>query len=461
VGHKLRTPWLRDVVVQGTRARPWMGLRMPQFGEANVGRLPEALAALEGTVPDDHVHNVALTAEKVDAGRFLVGKTAFGCISCHDLAQIPNTGTRGPDLAFMEQRVRYDWYRRWMEQPQRMQPGTRMPSVFSGGRSLVENVLGGNADAQAEAIWGYLSLGPTLPLPDGMEPPKGLVLTARDRPVLVRTFLPELGGRELTRSVAVGYPGGVGLAFDATTCRLAYAWSGNFLDVSPVWNGRGGAPAKVLGTQFWKAPPGCPVAVGDAGPPDFAALARDPAHGGATPEGKLYDGPRQLAFNGYTTDGAGWPTFRYRLQAETPAPVDVTERPEPLRSTAGVGLARHFTLDVPSRQAVWLLAGESKTEPRLYDVKGTPLSLDLKSGQAELAPAGQLLVLAQEADRVLTLAAAPEGSRWHLRRLTDGRWQALVRLPAGEEARERSLTLRVWAPYRAEPALFKELVPMK
>src|SRR5262249_2107909 len=68
VGHKLRTPWLREVLTQAGRARPWMALRMPQFGEAQVGRLPEALAALEGAEPDDQVHKVPLTSAKIDAG---------------------------------------------------------------------------------------------------------------------------------------------------------------------------------------------------------------------------------------------------------------------------------------------------------------------------------------------------------------------------------------------------------
>src|SRR5262249_58985346 len=105
-------------------------------------------------------------------GGALSGREAFGCISCHDIAGIPNTGTRGPDLALMTQRVRYDWYRRWLEQPQRMQPGTRMPTVFNEGKSLVSQVLGGNPHAQAEAMWAYLSLGPGLPLPAGLGPPR-------------------------------------------------------------------------------------------------------------------------------------------------------------------------------------------------------------------------------------------------------------------------------------------------
>jgi mono/diheme cytochrome c family protein len=143
-----------------------MSLRMPQFGAAHVAALPEALASLEGVGPEEP-RKVVPTAAQVDAGRRMVGPMGFSCAACHDLAGVPGSGARGPDLALMTRRVRYDWYRRWLEQPQRMQPGTRMPEVFGGGRSLLANVFDGSADAQADAMWAYLSLGPDLPRPDG------------------------------------------------------------------------------------------------------------------------------------------------------------------------------------------------------------------------------------------------------------------------------------------------------
>ena len=144
-----------------------MSLRMPQFGKANVGRLPELLAAVEGIAPDDKEPKVPATAERIAAGRQLVGKNALGCVSCHDLAGIPNSGTRGPDLASMTQRVRYDWYRRLLEQPQRMMAGTRMPGIFTDGKSPLKNVLDGSADAQTAGDVGLSRAGPKLPLPDG------------------------------------------------------------------------------------------------------------------------------------------------------------------------------------------------------------------------------------------------------------------------------------------------------
>ncbi len=168
MAHKLQPAWVSAVFAEARRARPWMTVRMPQFGPANIGTLPHGLAALEGTAPDEKMPAIPGPPARLAAGRQLVGKPAFNCASCHDLAGIPSSGAHGPDLATMTQRVRYDWYRRWLEQPLRLAPGTRMPSVFTNGKSLVENVLDGSSDAQAEAIWAYLAQGPRLPLPDGV-----------------------------------------------------------------------------------------------------------------------------------------------------------------------------------------------------------------------------------------------------------------------------------------------------
>ena len=460
IAHKLRTPWMKEVLTKAGRARPWMGLRMPQFGDANVGKLPEMLASLEGTDTDDTIHKVEVTTAKIEAGRKLVGKTAFGCIACHDLAGIPNSGTRGPDLAGMNQRVRYKWYQRWLEQPQRMQPGTRMPSVFMEGKSLVSSVFDGSADKQAEAIWGYLSLGPTLPLPVGMEPPKGMILYVTDRPTILRTFMPDQGG---TRAIAVGYPGGVSASFDAHTCRLTYAWSGQFLDARPVWDGRGGNPAKLMGAKFWTAPPGCPVAATTSSePPDFLSRAADPAYGGALPEGKVFRGTPLLHFEGYSVDAKGVPTFKYQLTVGDKEDVKISERPEPLRAPAGVGVGRRFVLEVPAKHAAWLFVGESFDAPKLLDDKGNKQALDLKGGVAEMPAAKHTLVLSLGGDRVALLvpASVPEGSQWRVQQI-DKKWQVLLRTPTPDKAATLHVGVNIWVPHRDEVGLLKDLVTAK
>jgi cbb3-type cytochrome oxidase cytochrome c subunit len=461
IGHKLRTPWFREVLTQGGRSRPWMSLRMPQFGAANVGKLPEAVAALEGTTPDDTVHQVKLTTELLQNGRQLIGKDkGYGCVTCHDIAGIPNSGTRGPDLAVTTQHVRYEWYRRWLESAQRMDPGTKMPSIILDGRTMLDTVLGGNADLQAQAMWAYLSLGPTLPLPEGVgKTVKGYVLTVNDRPSLLRTFLPEAG----TRAVAVGFPVGISTAFDATQCRLAYSWAGGFLDAAPVWANRGGAPAKVLGPKFWTAPPGFPWMVGERDSvPDFAAQANDPAFGAATPEGIVFKGEKRLFFDGYRLDEQGVPTFHYRVKADGEHFLKVSERAWPLRALQGLGLERQFKIEVPAKVgALWLYAATvPQADPkRPARVEGGTGGVELKAG--EMLAGKHWLVLPQTGDRATVLAVPdlPKGVRWYADRQGDA-WKVYLEVePQGGGPVD--LRVRVWSVNRWEAGMLAELLKAK
>jgi mono/diheme cytochrome c family protein len=454
VGHKLRTSAVRGVLLQSVRVRQWMGLRMPQFGEANVGGLVEGLATLEGTAPDDTLHKVELSSAKLKAGRDLAGKGAFGCSSCHDMASVPNVGTRGPDLSLTPARVRYDWYLRWLEQPQRMQQGTRMPAVFTGGKSLVDRVFDGHADRQAEAMWAYFSLGSNMPLPEGMESPKGMTLAVTDRPILLRTFMPDAG----SRSLALGFPGGVSATFDAQVCRLAYAWSGNFLDVSPVWANRGGAPAKVLGPRFWSAPAGCPVGLTEGDdPPDFASRVKDPAYGANLPEGQLYQGERHLRFGGYATSKTGEPTFRYEIDGAGKT-VKVAELIKGERAAAGLGLQRTFTLEAPKGRTAWVLLAEGPQEPQLVQEAGRGKKLDLASGKAEFPVKDGALLLPLDAERAQVLRVTGADAIFRIQKL-GATWQILAHV-AGNDA-VRTLEVRLWQPYRNDPKLIEEVLAGK
>ena len=142
---------------------------------------------------------------------------------------------------------------------------------------------------------------------------------------------------------------------------------------------RSGTAAAATPPTSWGRTSGTPrpavpiAATTSSEPPDFAARAKDPAFGGALPEGKVFDGVPLLHFDGYGEDKAGAPTFRYHLQAGTDDRLDVSERLEALRTGAAAGVARHFSLQVPARQVTWLLVGESAAEPRLLDAQGVPL----------------------------------------------------------------------------------------
>ena len=459
VGHKTRTSWLKAVLTQSGRARPWMQLRMPQYGEPNVGFLPEAIASLEGTVTDDKVHVVDRTAAKLAAGRTIIGKGGLGCISCHDIGGVANTGTRGPDLATINQRVRYEWYERWLSQPLRMAPGTRMPQAFVDGKSTLTNAFNGSPHLQAEAMWAYLALGPGLPLPDGLEPPKGLVIAVKDRPEVLRTFMPDA----CAKAIAVGYPGYVSIAFSADQCRTAYAWGGNFLDASPVWNNRGGAPAKLLGQKFWTAAPGHPWGLTKSGiaPPDFLLRANNPAFGLPLPlePARIYDGPMAVKFDGYSLDKDGKPTFKYRLDETFKGPeLAVAETPFPLKGLLATGLGRKFEVTIPGNTQTWFLAGSTSKEPRIYDATGKASKLDLKAEEVSVSAVGARVVLPGDTDRatLIEAAGAPAGSTWRFVPTKSG-WLAVLKLPEAKTEQKAAFTLNLWALPKDDDTLLKDL----
>ncbi len=305
--------------------------------------------------------------------------------------------------------MRYEWYDRWMHQPLRMAPGTRMPQAFVDGKSTLTTVLNGDPKGQAEAMWAYLSLGPGLPLPEGLEPPKGLIVAVKDRPEVLRTFMPDAG----SKAIAVGYPGGVNVAFSADQCRLAYAWGGNFLDASPVWNNRGGAPAKLLGPKFWTGSDRPPVG------PD-----REPAHPARLPRPGEQSrrsarrcrsnrpasttGRWPCSFDGYSLDKSGRPTFRYSLDESGEgrgaegvgnASADQDRGRDRLHAAVRARSAGRVTTRGSSRD-------KSTRTPRVLSASGARApSLDLKAEEPLVPAAGVRVVLPQDGDKAIVLEA--------------------------------------------------------
>ncbi len=329
LGAKLNPHWLRQVLEDSGRARAYQAARMPQFGEVNVRHLPGLFAAAAGTTarPDD---GPAATLEYTTAGRHLIGETAFNCIQCHTIAGRDSTGTPGPDLARMAERLRYDYFVRWVQSPQQIRPGTRMPTFFFDGVSGIRDHLGGSAPKQIDAMWAYLSLGEHLPLPEGLPDPGGLILAVNDEPVVFRTYMAEAG----VRAIACGFPEQIHYAFDTDRCRLALVWQGHFLDAHGAWAARGGSetnPSNVV----WTAP----------ADPLFAGLV----WGGATATADAHEAlPR---FRGYRLDAERRPVFLYDLCGGGEV-IHVSEQPIPHREGQRSWVRRRFELTGPAHGGV-------------------------------------------------------------------------------------------------------------
>jgi mono/diheme cytochrome c family protein len=250
VGFRLATPWLRQVLLYGGRARPWVATRMPDYGGVTDG-MAELFAGRLGVAPDSDAGEPQATDALTLAGRELMGRDKLSCVACHLYKDYPVNGTVGPDMTHFGERLRYEWFAAYMRSPSRYKPGTRMPTfVDPHGRSTAGGVLGGDLHAQIDALWSYFSLGDAMPPPPGVEPARGMPVLVGERPRVMRTFLEDAG----SRGIAVGFPVGIHFAYDAEACRLVSAWRGDFLDASGAWAGRGGTVAGGRGPTVWAAP---------------------------------------------------------------------------------------------------------------------------------------------------------------------------------------------------------------
>ena len=80
----------------------------------------------------------------------------FACFSCHQQGDKKPEGPPegwAPDLELAKDRLNPDWVVRWIEEPQTLMPGTRMPSFYPGGP---EDILEADEPRQMEAMRDYI-----------------------------------------------------------------------------------------------------------------------------------------------------------------------------------------------------------------------------------------------------------------------------------------------------------------
>ncbi|RCS54367.1 cytochrome c1 [Bremerella cremea] len=293
VGGKLSPTWMKKVLREGAKDRPYMQTVMPNFGGQNVGDLAPLLASLDA-LPEHPPIDIPETEGRIKAtGRHMVGDKVFGCIKCHTFAGEKASGVQGIDMTLMTKRLNHDWFLAYVIDPPRFRKGTRMPTAWPNGKSVMRNILSGDADQQVEAIWRYLQDGEEAAKPFGVGQ-QAIELVAWRKAVIYRNFIEGAG----SRAIGVGFPEKANLAFDATNMNLALIWQGSFIDASRHWNGRGQGFQPPLGDNVVRLPGGAP----------WAVLA-NPADKWPTATGK----EAGYQFLGYRLDELNNPTFRYRF----------------------------------------------------------------------------------------------------------------------------------------------------
>ncbi|MGZ8486123.1 MAG: hypothetical protein ACXW6R_19720, partial [Candidatus Binatia bacterium] len=158
-GEKVQSPWLFSFLKSPTTLRPWLDIRMPTFGfsDDHTTQLVNYFNGLSKVEqPFHYIDDRNIPAERIEAAKTLTSADYFNCFSCHvQGAKNPEGPKDGwaPDLAMARQRLNPNWIIKWIKDPQKIQPGTKMPSFYPGGP---DNILGGKEDLQIEALRDYL-----------------------------------------------------------------------------------------------------------------------------------------------------------------------------------------------------------------------------------------------------------------------------------------------------------------
>lgn len=126
-----------------------------------------------------------------------------------------------------------------------------------------------------------------------------LPLAVGNEPVIYRNFIQGAGNR----AIAVGYPGGINIAWSAESMNLALIWRGAFIDAGRHWNSRGGGHEKPLGYDVLQP-------TGEVTPAFFVTDRPD----GEWPKWDKVKRYENFEWKGYTLDATRSPTFRYTWQ---------------------------------------------------------------------------------------------------------------------------------------------------
>ncbi len=318
-GDKLNENWLKTVLNEGAKDRPYMATRMPKFGAQQTGSLLSKLVASDAkpaiepvTLPEPE-HRI-----KADA-RLMIGDQALSCIKCHTFDKYAATGIQSLDMTTMTGRLRKEWFHRYLLDPQAYRPGTRMPAAWPKGRSVVPHILNGDSNVQIEAIWTYLLDGKNAKVPSGLQR-EAIELKPIDRPIIYRNFLEGLS----PRGIAVGFAEQVHFAWDAEHMTPRLIWHGAFIDASKHWVDRGPGNQVPLGDHVMTLP---------AGPPLATLISLDVAWPDSNPRENGFH------FKGYSLSKSGLPTFKYLWDDAA-----VTDTIKPFAASPDNGLQRTMTV---------------------------------------------------------------------------------------------------------------------
>lgn len=159
-GAKLQPSWLEGFATGKVPSpRPWLTARMPTFARHGA-TIVAGLVREHGYGAQDEPNPPGAAQLAVHGERLVAQGTGFGCVQCHALGDQPPVQVferEGINLLTAYGRLRHEYFTRWLADPPRLDPESRMPKYADAkGRTALTDVLGGDAAQQFEAIWQFL-----------------------------------------------------------------------------------------------------------------------------------------------------------------------------------------------------------------------------------------------------------------------------------------------------------------
>ena len=158
-GAKVKPDWLYAFFQEPIPIRPWLDVRMPSFelDDAHWNTAIEYFGAVSDSVGAFQTHQSEATAATNRVGEELFD--LLRCQQCHVLDTIPEDQPRenlAPDLRMARERLHPDWILDWLRAPLEIQPGTRMPMLWTELPGSFYPQFDSDGEQQIEAIRDYL-----------------------------------------------------------------------------------------------------------------------------------------------------------------------------------------------------------------------------------------------------------------------------------------------------------------
>jgi mono/diheme cytochrome c family protein len=155
-GHRVQTNWLYHFLQAPTPIRPWLTIRMPTFN-LSVAEKNKLIAGFQQGSKQPTFEEPLVAWEPGEREGAVKLWNGYNCVSCHSTG-FTKDAPLAPDLHKASARLRPSWIKLWITDPQKILPGTTMPSFFGddGKTPIDQEIFGGNAEKQINALTKYV-----------------------------------------------------------------------------------------------------------------------------------------------------------------------------------------------------------------------------------------------------------------------------------------------------------------